>query len=131
MGHFWWNKAPIFSWEDWINEGFAEFSMLLYIKCHFSKEVFDCYLEACRENARHACPIYEVDRDSPEAYDALYNKGALLLYDLSQKVGEEKFFDFMQGVAEREIPSTEQLLKYAEDTLGSDVKEWIENRIKS
>ena len=43
----------------------------------------------------------------------------------------EKFFDFMQGVAEREITSTEQLLKYAEDTLGRDVKDWIENRIKS
>ena len=131
MGHFWWNKAPTFSWEDWLNEGFAEFSMLWYIKCHFSKHIFDCYLEACRENARHACPIYEVDRDAPEAYDALYNKGALLLYDLSQKVGEEKFFDFMQGVTEREITSTEQLLKYAEDTLGRDVKDWIENRIKS
>lgn len=131
MGHFWWNKAPTFSWEDWLNEGFAEFSMLWYIKCHFSKHIFDCYLEACCENARHACPIYEVDRDSPEAYDALYNKGALLLYDLSQKVGEEKFFGFIQGVAEREISSTGQLLKYAEDTLGHDVKEWIEDRIKS
>jgi hypothetical protein len=131
MGHFWWNKAPTFSWEDWLNEGFAEFSMLWYIKCHFSKHIFDCYLEACCENARHACPIYEVDRDSPEAYDALYNKGALLLYDLSQEVGEEKFFGFIQGVAEREISSTEQLLKYAEDTLGHDVKEWIEDRIKS
>jgi aminopeptidase N len=105
--------------------------MLWYIKCHFSKHIFDCYLEACRENARHACPIYEVDRDAPEAYDALYNKGALLLYDLSQKVGEEKFFDIMQGVAEREITSTEQLLKYAEDTLGRDIKDWIEKRIKS
>lgn len=82
MGHFWWNKAPTFSWEDWLNEGFAEFSMLWYIKCHFDKHVFDCYLESCRENARHACPIYEVDRDAPEAYDALYNKGVLLLYDL-------------------------------------------------
>ena len=56
---------------------------------------------------------------------------ALLLYDLSQKVGEERFFGFIQGVAEREISSTGQLLKYAEDTLGYDVKEWIEDRIKS
>jgi hypothetical protein len=37
----------------------------------------------------------------------------------------------MQGVAEREITSTEQLLKYAEDTLGRDIKDWIEKRIKS
>ena len=73
MGHFWWNKAPTFSWEDWLNEGFAEFSMLWYIKCHFSRHIFDCYLEACRENARHACPIYEVDRDAPEAYKGTNN----------------------------------------------------------
>ena len=131
MGHFWWNKAPTFSWEDWLNEGFAEFSMLWYIKCHFSKHIFDCYLEACCENARHACPIYEVDRDAPEAYDALYDKGALLLYDLSQKVGKEKFFEFMQGVAKREITSTEQLLKYAEEALGHNEKEWIANRLRS
>lgn len=131
MGHFWWNKAPTFSWEDWLNEGFAEFCMLWYVKCHFGKHVFDCYLEACREYARHACPIYEVDRDAPEAYDALYNKGALLLYDLEQKVGEQRFFGFMQGVAEREITSTALLLNYAEEVLGKETSEWIENRIKS
>ena len=131
MGHFWWNKAPTFSWEDWLNEGFAEFSMLWYIKCHFDKHVFDCYLEACRENARHVCPIYEVDRDAPEAYDALYNKGALLLYDLEQEVGETRFFEFMQGVAEREITSTALLLDYAEEKFAKETREWIENRIKS
>ena len=131
MGHFWWNKAPTFSWEDWLNEGFAEFSMLWYIKCHFDKHVFDCYLEACRENARHACPIYEVDRDAPEAYDALYNKGALLLYNLEQEVGETHFFEFMQGVAEREITSTALLLDYAEEKFGKETREWIESRIKS
>ncbi len=131
MGHFWWNKAPTFSWEDWLNEGFAEFSMQWYIKCHFDKHIFDCYLEACRENARHACPIYEVDRDAPEAYDALYNKGALLLYDLEQKVGEQRFFEFMQGVAEREITSTTLLLDYAEEVFGKEIRKWIENRIKS
>ncbi len=131
MGHFWWNKAPTFSWEDWLNEGFAEFSMLWYIKCHFDKHIFDCYLEACRENARHACPIYEVDRDAPEAYDALYNKGALLLYDLEQKVGEQCFFEFMQGVAEREITSTTLLLDYAAEVFGKEIRKWIENRIKS
>lgn len=131
MGHFWWNKAPTFSWEDWLNEGFAEFSMLWYIKCHFDKHIFDCYLEACRENARHACPIYEVDRDAPEAYDALYNKGASLLYDLEQEVGETHFFKFLQGVAEREITSTALLLDYAEEMFGKEIREWIENRIKS
>ena len=131
MGHFWWNKAPTFSWEDWLNEGFAEFSMLWYIKCHFDKHIFDCSLEACRENARHACPIYEVDRDAPEAYDALYNKSALLLYDLEQKVGEQRFFEFMQGLAEREITSTTLLLDYAEEVFGKEIRKWIENRIKS
>lgn len=131
MGHFWWNKAPTLSWEDWLNEGFAEFSMLWYIKCHFDKHVFDCYLEACRENARHACPIYEVDRDAPEAYDALYNKGALLLYDLEQKVGETYFFEFIQGVVEREITSTAILLDYAKEVFGKEIREWIENRIQS
>lgn len=131
MGHFWWNKAPTFSWEDWLNEGFAEFSMLWYIKCHFDKHVFNCYLEACREDSRHACPIYEVNRDAPEAYYALYNKGALLLYDLEQKVGEQRFFEFMQGVAEREINSTAILLDYAEEKLGKEIREWIEDRIKS
>ena len=131
MGHFWWNKAPTFSWEDWLNEGFAEFSMLWYIKCHFDKHVFDCYLEACRENARHACPIYEVDRDAPEAYDALYNKGALLLYDLEQKVGVTYFFEFIHGVVEREITSTAILLDYAEEIFAKEIREWIENRIQS
>ena len=32
IGHFWWNKAPVESWHDWLNESFAEFSALQYIR---------------------------------------------------------------------------------------------------
>lgn len=55
----------------------------------------------------------------------------LLLYDLEQKVGEQRFFEFMQGVAEREITSTTLLLDYAEEVFGKEIRKWIENRIKS
>ena len=32
LAHFWWSRAPSWSWENWLNEAFAEYSALMYIR---------------------------------------------------------------------------------------------------
>ena len=97
IGHFWWNKAPVESWHDWLNESFAEFSALQYIR-HARGESLCRLHRRYRKETRHIRPIWGIDRNDREAHLALYRKGSVLLADLLVRVGEEPFFNFLAGV---------------------------------
>ncbi|MDR2065982.1 MAG: hypothetical protein LBP85_09800 [Prevotellaceae bacterium] len=130
MAHFWWNSADATTWHDWINEAFAEYSMLLYIKEKSGQYVFDSYLDAYRVNAEYSCPVWAIDRDTPEAYTALYEKGSVMLYDLEQKIGTKAFLKFIRHILSRNIKTTNEFLKTAENDLGTDISNWIESKLK-
>ena len=53
IGHFWWNKAPVESWHDWLNESFAEFSALQYIRHARGEKAYAAYIDAYRKETRH------------------------------------------------------------------------------
>jgi hypothetical protein len=40
MAHFWWYNADTDAWDDWLNEAFAEYSMLLYLREKVSKKIY-------------------------------------------------------------------------------------------
>ncbi len=128
--HLWWNKASTLTWHDWLNEAFAEFSMLWYLRATFGEAVYNERIEAYRENTRRHCPIWEVDRAAPEAYTALYEKGALLLHDLLGRLGEERFFGLLSALLKTEVSDTPAFLDFAERELGRGEREWIERRLK-
>lgn len=130
LAHFWWHSAPTDSWLDWLNESFAEYSMLRALRHHYGEGVAADYLAAYRENTRHTCPIFGLDREAPGAYTVFYQKGALLLHDLQRGVGEARFLRFMQTVARRRVASHAQLWRAAKSTLGAWWAEWIERRLQ-
>ncbi|MDR2652722.1 MAG: hypothetical protein LBC68_10500 [Prevotellaceae bacterium] len=130
MAHFWWNNADATTWHDWINEAFAEYSMLLYIKEKSGQSLFDSYIDAYRVNAEQSCPIWNIDRAIPEAYSALYEKGSVLLYDLEQKVGTKPFFEFVRNILSNHVKTTDEFLKITENDLGIDISNWIEAKLK-
>ena len=55
IGHFWWNKAPVESWHDWLNESFAEFSALQYIRHARGEKAYAAYIDAYRKE--HAISV--------------------------------------------------------------------------
>jgi hypothetical protein len=130
MAHFWWNNADASTWHDWINEAFAEYSTLLYIKEKAGLYVFDSYIDAYRVNAESSCPVWNIDRAIPEAYTALYEKGSVLLYDLEQKIGKKAFAEFTKHILSQKIKTTEEFLMTAQNDLGTDISNWIETKLK-
>ena len=131
MAHFWWNKANSNTWHDWINEAFAEYIMMVYIKEKYGDEVFQSYVDAYRVNAANSCPIWGIDRATPEAYTALYEKGAIILYDLEQKVGTERFFEFARFMLAENVKTTDAFLTATQNSLGKDTRHLIENKLKA
>lgn len=130
IGHFWWNKAPVESWHDWLNESFAEFSALQYIRHARGEKAYAAYIDAYRKETRHIRPIWGIDRNDREAHLALYRKGSVLLADLLVRVGEEPFFNFLAGVIQAHITDTSAFLDFAESRLGRKNRDWIEKRLK-
>ncbi|MDY6916100.1 MAG: M1 family aminopeptidase [Candidatus Cloacimonadota bacterium] len=131
MAHFWWNKADATTWEDWLNEAFAEYSKLLYLREKVSREAYDKEILQFKEWTKNALPIWEIDRDSPDAYTALYNKGSLILMEFEQKLGTEDFYKFLRIVLKKEINNTEDFLNLVEAELSIEDKNWFENKLKS
>ncbi|MFA6728408.1 MAG: hypothetical protein WCS17_09380 [Prevotella sp.] len=94
------------------------------------ESVWKDYIQAYREYARRVCPIYEIPCDADGAYNALYYKGAVLLYDLESRVGKKTFFSFMQGLAARHVATNECFLQIARAHLGQNDVEWLVKRLK-
>ena len=76
-------------------------------------------------------PIWGIDRSSPEAYTALYEKGALILMELEEKVGEDKFLHFLNDILKHEIHTTNDLLAFTEKVFSAEKRLWLENKLKN
>jgi len=130
IAHFWWLNAQTSSWEDWLNEAFAEYSMLLYIRERFGLEAFQKEIEDYKSRTQNLPPIWGIERNSNEAYSVLYEKGSVILSGLEEKIGKDKFLDFLKNVSRNKIKITNDFLALMEDKLSEDTRNWFESRLK-
>lgn len=114
ISHLWWHHAPTITWEDWVNESFAEVTALIMVRELKGEEAFQHRVERYREEAADAPPIRDLDRDDEAAYAALYRKGPLLLLDVERRVGGDTFARFLREVASRRAASTDEVLAILE-----------------
>jgi Peptidase family M1 domain len=131
IAHFWWNHANTATWEDWLNEAFADYSKLLYIRERIGDRVFKLNIDFFQKRSKETPPIWSLNRNNEKADIVFYQKGALILYGLSQKVGEEKFFEFLKEVAAKKVNSTNRLLSLVEMRFSKEIREWLEAQLKT
>jgi aminopeptidase N len=131
IAHFWWHNAPADTWEDWLNEAFAEYSMLVYIRERKGNETFRKIVEEYKSKTKDLPPVWGIGRNSPEAYSVLYEKGSLLLYEFEEKVGKEVFFNFLKDVVRNQISNTNDLIELAEKKLSKSVGLWFKEKLKT
>ncbi|QVK17455.1 hypothetical protein KHQ81_11430 [Mycoplasmatota bacterium] len=112
ISHLWWNKSiNTNSWEDWLNESFAEFSSLMVYRDHYGETKFNQLIAKYKEKAKNTPPIYKINRSDEAAHTVLYIKGAVILYQLENKLGKERFIQFLKQVHQNKIKETKQLLR--------------------
>lgn len=110
LAHLWWCKATFNSWEDWLNESFAEYSALLVLRDIFGEDEFNQRIEKYKAKAEGLPPIMGIDRGEEKAYEVLYIKGPLLLYELERTTGREKFIELLNIIHLGNIDTTEKFL---------------------
>ena len=136
--HFWWNMAPANSWEDWLNEGFAEYSALLIVRKMFGAESYNKWIVDKDAAVKNIPPIWGFDRNSTEASKGpdiieanLYCKGPLLLHQLSSRIGDEAFKLLCNEMVRTSVSSTESFLSLLEKNHGSKTRTWFEDLLRS
>ncbi len=130
VAHFWWGRASAVTWEDWLNESFAEYSSLMVMREWYGEEVFQKYLNDYREGSANTPPIWGLDRSDKAAQAVLYQKGPLLLSRLESRMGREKFRRFLATLVERKVSTTDQLLSTLEELTSKEVRASFEQGIR-
>ena len=131
IAHFWWLNANPDTWEDWLNEGFAQYSALLIIRERLGKEIFLKQIEDYRQEIQNTPPIMNIERNHPQSYKVLYLKGALILYDLEQNIGTKQFNSLMHEISIKKVKTTDELLQTVANNVSEEISIWLENEIKN
>ncbi len=129
IGHLWWNNATYGSYEEWLNESFAELSKLVWLKNEYGKEEVNTKLSEYRLESSGSAAIQMVSPNHPQWYKVAYLKGALILWEFMESVGDTDFFALCRAMTKLKISRTDQLLELISTEIGVDETEWLYNKI--
>lgn len=130
FSHLWWSNAPSNSWEDWLNESFAEYSAVMAVREKFGQEVSERIIIKKRHIIQGLPPIKGINRGAKDAYGVLYNKGCVLLSDLELQIGKATFMRFLQQLIKNKVSSTDQCLKILSNVTNSKISEEFDRKLR-
>lgn len=138
IAHAWWWAAPVDSWEDWLNEGMAEISAQLLVAERFGQEAYYRRMECKRTNAAGMGPLWgfeRLDHSTPQQQERcerlLYDRGAVILHNLRNRVGGEHFLALCQRFRHVESLTTQSFLTLAQEMFGNSISQWLEDQLKA
>jgi len=125
LSHLWWLQASPGNWENWLNEGFAEYSSLLAVRELHGEKMFERRVESYRRRIAEAPPILGLDRAHPMAELAFYWKPAVILSDLEERIGREELLSLWRHVLAEHVDTTEELLALLARLEGPEESAWL------
>jgi hypothetical protein len=138
VAHLWWWSADTTSWEDWLNEGFAEYSALLMVKEIFGQNAFEKRLADKQKALEGTAPIWGFKRSDTTSEEKmreieliLYSKGPVLLHQLVKKIGDARFLNVCRQMIVQKVSSTNQFIEILCALEGHEVGKWMENNLKT
>ncbi|MER6025210.1 M1 family metallopeptidase [Streptomyces sp. NPDC001851] len=101
LAHQWYGDAVTpKSWQDmWLNEGFATYAEWLYQEDHGGKSAQQIFTDLY-DGDNEAIWAYPPAKPSSAAHisdSPVYQRGAMVLQKIRQKVGDDTFYDIIQG----------------------------------
>ena len=130
LAHLWWSGGDPHSWEDWLNESFAEYSAFLYLRARGENEMFMAYLGDYEQMVDYPPVLWGMDLDHKYAHDTLHRKGPGMLFRLEMEVGYVEFMKFMAALGENDVTTTKELLSVLEKTTSKEARDRFEGYLK-
>ncbi|QOR36043.1 hypothetical protein IMX26_04305 [Clostridium sp. 'deep sea'] len=110
VSHLWFTGANTNSWEDWLNESFAEYISLLYIEQKYGKKYYNFKIDNYIEITKDCAAIKGSNRHSKEGAKIRY-KGTLLLHNLRKQFGIDVIKDVFNILIKLPTKTTDNLIK--------------------
>jgi len=124
IAHFWWSNANFID-EPWMNESFANYSMYLVLKT-YDFEGYEKLLAKNRETAKNAIPVIKAKLFAADSYNSYYNKGALHLISLEEKIGTDMMYKLLSSCVGKNINTTEGFLMELERLTNKEQRDYFE-----
>jgi aminopeptidase N len=131
IAHLWWMHAPSASWEDWLNESFAEYSALMALRERFDDKTFREFLGRKGERIKDLPPILGLRREDEKAFDVLYNKGPLILSKLESRVGKQSFIRILREWSARKVRLTSEFMSVLGCVSSPKNRKWFEELLET
>ncbi len=131
IAHKWWHGAPTGNWEDWLNESFAEYSAMKVIKELSGQEEFNTMLNIKNNESSNTPPIWGLSRNDPSAEQVLYSKGVVLLNELEERIGNNKFLELCKVRIDKKANNTADFLNLINNIAGEEIADWFEQSLKT
>lgn len=111
LSHYWWLNAG--QQNAWLNESFAEYSAMMFLRRQQGVDAFRKLLEEKRKASANLPPVYGFDRtkNRQAAPGVMYRKGVIKLSELEDELGEQKFMDFLRAAAKAKVRDTDALIE--------------------
>lgn len=136
--HIWWRNADTSTWEDWMNEGFAEYSALLVIEKVLGAEEYNTRIKLKEREIKGIPPIWgfdRSDRSTPATIKTvellLYSKAPLVLAQLRRRLRHQRYLDFCKTMVATSADSTDNLLTLLKEKHGAGFKAWLTKMLKT
>ena len=107
LAHEWCSGADCGSWEDWLNETTAEWSMLLYCLDRGKTDIFDAMIG---EHLAKAPGLPTIKTDDGSRPEGVHTKGTVLFYELFKAFGAETIKSIIKIFIRLDMKTTERLL---------------------
>ncbi len=134
FAHIWWWGAPVDTWENWLNEGFAEYSALLAVRDEFGAGAYNALIAQKRDALAGTPPIwgFEHSPDDSHTQDVLlYDKAPVLLHHLDALIGHERFLELCRAMIGHRVNSTARFLRLLNIRDHEDAGRWIEQQLRT
>ena len=116
--HNWCTGADVNSFEDWLNEGTADWSALLYALSVNNQKLFDFIINMRKSYADFSQPLKPIDGSRCPSVHA---NSTMLLYQIYEKYGSQYVEQIIRMFAELKVKTTENLLNKISNEISDDI----------
>ncbi|MDO7853212.1 M1 family aminopeptidase [Hymenobacter sp. CA1UV-4] len=128
ISHKWWGYGSVHNYNDWLNEAFATYSSLLFLREDGDEAGYRAELAKRVATVGDAPPIRGFDYQKyprPVYRRVVYNKGTRVLAALHERLGTAPFVRLLATVAAGHVSNTDTLLEIVAQTSGPATRAWL------
>ncbi len=125
--HLWWTHAPSDTYDNWINESFAEYWSMLAIKEIYGEEYFKKDIAYLKNKKDNYGPIINFETGSTMI---LYIKGAYILHELHQRMGNNQFVEFSRKLIDQRIDTVDKCIALLKRDYGAESANWLYQKLR-